>query len=329
MLRKKRQLRKSRLVLLAFAFVGLFALSLMVNWLLIPWKVMQTFGEGDAPPANAQITVATWNVCHARGDNDQPWPIFEPGKRNTRLAEMAKVLAEAKVDIVVLNECTFASTGVGGPNQAAYLADKLGLKWRVEQKSGDVWALCLGHQWGNAVLSRFPILSAEFIELPQLPTWGVRLGLKRKNAVEARIDLSGGKILRVFATHLPVGKGSEALRLQSAEIIEERRAASPEPLLVAGDLNDTPQSPPLALLLRSGHWQTRSNGLTFPSSEPKKKIDWILAHGTGPLIHQHSPSSTASDHLPVIAALTLQSPYSPGAPSSQGELSHSKPKSDR
>jgi endonuclease/exonuclease/phosphatase family metal-dependent hydrolase len=297
---------KRRTIRLALACLSLIlTASLLVNWLCIPLKAVKLCGHGKPPPPARVITLATWNLCHGRGSNKAPWPVFEPAKRDARLAEMAAVLAKAGVDIIVLNECAFSSTGTGGPDQAAYLADRLGLKWRAEQRNGDVWAVCVGHQWGNAVLSRFPILGAALVELPQQETWSVTLGLKRKNALECRIALNPETIIRVIAAHLPVGKGADALRLRAAHVFEERRASTPEPVLLAGDLNDVVTSPPLALLLGSKHWHTCKDGLTFPSSSASKKIDWLLIPASWEINHQIIPQTTASDHLPVITTITL------------------------
>jgi endonuclease/exonuclease/phosphatase family metal-dependent hydrolase len=289
------------------AVLGL-PVSLGMNWLLLPWKVVRLFGSGDSPPPSSQLTIASWNLCHARGGNSLPWPVLDSVKRDARLAEMARVLAEAKPDIVVLNECAFASTGIGGPNQAGYLAQKLGLPWRVEQRNGDVWALVAGHQWGNAVLSRHPIVSAEFVALPQLDTWSAALGLKRKNAVVCRISLGDGRTIRVLATHLPIGPGSDALRLEAVKIMDRQRATSTEPLFLAGDFNVTMDSPPVAWLLSTGYWHTHAEGLTFPASQPRKKIDWIFAPTPWPITDQWVPTTSVSDHLPVITSLTTQLP---------------------
>jgi endonuclease/exonuclease/phosphatase family metal-dependent hydrolase len=290
---------------IALLVVALILVSLLVNWLLIPHKVVRLFGEGHAPLPKTELVLATWNLCHARGDNNQPWPVFESSKRDERLAEMVRVLAESRPDIVVLNECTFASTGIGGPNQAAYLADQLGLKWRAEQRNGDVWALATGHQWGNAVLSRFPILSASFLELPQLDTWSVKLGLKRKHAVLCRVAIGNGKVIRLVATHLPVGKGADELRIPCADAILNDFGKTMEPAFVLGDLNCT-LTPGTAVsrLLQSGQFalpgESHGGMPTFPASKPVKRIDWILTPRAWRVIESKTLSSQASDHLPVL-----------------------------
>jgi endonuclease/exonuclease/phosphatase family metal-dependent hydrolase len=66
--------------------------------------------------------------------------------------------------------------------------------------------------WGNAVLSRHPILSGE---VTRLPREGVPL---RRHALEAEVDLGEGRRLRVVVTHLHHVEGPDGARVRLAQL---------------------------------------------------------------------------------------------------------------
>src|SRR5690606_31111420 len=93
-------------------------------------------------------------------------------------------------------------------------------------------------------------------------------------AVAAPIEVEG-RALTFVTTHLH--HASEAFRVQQAEELNELFASSKTPVILAGDLNATPDSRPLATL--SHAWQPIAADRplpTFPSSTALKQIDYIL-----------------------------------------------------
>jgi len=72
---------------------------------------------------------------------------------------------------VVLNEADFDATWSGGINQAQWIAKHAGYPYHVEQRNYDVSLPFFKPRFGNAILSRWPILDAEQIELPAVSKW--------------------------------------------------------------------------------------------------------------------------------------------------------------
>jgi hypothetical protein len=64
--------------------------------------------------------------------------------------------------------------------------------------------------WGNAVLSRYPIVAGEVVPLPRE---GVPL---RRNALRVELDLGGGRRLGVVVTHLHHVVGPDGARIRLA-----------------------------------------------------------------------------------------------------------------
>lgn len=102
--------------------------------------------------------------------------------------------------------------------------------------------------YGNAIVSRFPIIEAETIEVHKslakttlLPT---NSGNQR-NAQYARIEVPSGTQISVVNHHgywEPTGMGS-AVTVEKMRIVKEFTLSKPNPLIVCGDLNVIPESP--------------------------------------------------------------------------------------
>jgi endonuclease/exonuclease/phosphatase family metal-dependent hydrolase len=87
--------------------------------------------------------------------------------------------------------------------------------------------------FGNAVLSRWPILEDRKIELPHLSRWRKQ----RRTACVAVIDVNGVRV-RVYSVHLETPFGiSGGQRRDQARAILDDAAASTDPVIVAGDFN--------------------------------------------------------------------------------------------
>jgi endonuclease/exonuclease/phosphatase family metal-dependent hydrolase len=188
-----------------------------------------------------------------------------------------------EADVILLQEMDEAAT--------RRVADALSL-WYVYYPS--VFHLRTRRHFGNAVLSRWPIVEDEKIILPHLS----RLARTQRIATGATI-LVGSTPVRVYSTHLatPMDIGPAARRDQLREIIVD--AASYRHVVLGGDMNDyavgnlarkmgygwpTRRGPPTT---RFGRWDhIFFKGLTSPESG---------ASGTIP------DARGSSDHLPVWA----------------------------
>jgi endonuclease/exonuclease/phosphatase family metal-dependent hydrolase len=153
-------------------------------------------------------------------------------------------------------------------------------------------------QYGTAILSRFPIVSWRNTLLPR-PENGEQRGL-----LEAVVEYRRTRI-RIANTHLQHNSAVE--RLAQSQRIAELLAPSPEPVVLGGDLNApaAPELAPLFARFQDAWAKGRGNAFTYPAQAPNARIDYVLASPAVTVRWARVVSTLASDHLPVVAGLTV------------------------
>lgn len=269
-------------------------------------------GEAVAP---STVTVLAYNIAHGRGLADSNWGAPD---RPARLDAIAALIADADADIVVLNEVDFRAAWSGGTNQAQWIAEAAGYPYRVEQRSIDLDLPLFDLKFGNAVLSRFPIVDAQPLELPVHKAWEHIAG-GSKQACYVDVQLPGDQTLRVVPVHLE--PRAWITRVASARRIANAKDASPHAVVALGDFNSTlpglpgvPSSQSLtamSVLTQSGFhtWPHAAplpaDTMTFHAAKPTRVIDWIVIDDRSTFVDYRVLDSTLSDHRPVIATLRL------------------------
>lgn len=209
---------------------------------------------GDQKPAKRTLRVLTYNIHHAEGVD-----------RKLDVPRVAKVIAAEKPDLVAVQEVDHKTKRTGGVDQTAELAKLTGLHGRFGR------AIDLeGGAYGQAVLSKFPIRNFTVHELPNEAQREQRIAA----AAEVQVR-EGGPTLLFVSTHLDHQK--DDLRQKQAAKLDELFARGKRPVILAGDLNATPDSKPLEIL--SKNWQSANTGkplLTIPVGKPARQIDYVL-----------------------------------------------------
>ena len=276
----------------------------------------------DAPAVAAldTIRVLAWNIAHARGDLMQgTLQNFRGGDGATRTARMiriARVILEADADVVALNEVDFDAAWSDGLNQAEALARGTGYDAWVEQRNFDYSLLLADFAFGNALLSRLPIEEVRPVPIP--PHRRIEAALiGAKTAAVVRIETAAGPVA-VVPIHLEFRDA--ATRLAAVPPLAGLRDDAP-PLILAGDFNSSPPGWPgadpttaVGELMRLG-WQSpraamepASGELTFPSPDPARAIDWVLAEPPLRILESRvvRGDPELSDHLPVLAVIEVR-----------------------
>lgn len=216
---------------------------------------------------------------------------------------MAEAIRECNADIVGLNEMY----NDGGPDQpdlheqTAKLAKLMGFSYHyfacaLETFRGKTI------QYGNGLISRYPLLSAERImvaepeDLSQCPRYEPRCILK------AHIDING-EHLAVMTSHFGLSPLEQKNAVQAVmENLEKEKC------LLMGDFNVYPDDPvliPIRSVLQDSADCWEGEKLSFPSDKPQRKIDYIFASRDVKFVSADIPPIIASDHRPHIAQIEI------------------------
>ena len=232
--------------------------------------------------APTSLRIATYNVHRCRGLDGR-----------TRPERIAGVLKSVDADVVALQEVVGA--GVHGGGQAEELGAALGMGWVMSSAR-----LLRGHQFGNMVLSRFPITHHVEHDLSWKTCEARRL---------QRVDVSvNGTTLHVYNVHLGTAlleRRHQAERL--ASIVTDRHVSGPK--LVLGDFNEWMKGLVTSTLSARLNSVDLRNFLrrrrTYPGVFPLLHLDHIYYTGHVEIVGIELPrtrlSLVASDHLPLVA----------------------------
>jgi len=227
-----------------------------------------------------RIKLLTLNIWNRQG----PW--------DARLALIREELARLQPDIVGLQEVL---SMVDHPSQAEDIARGLG----YEHFYAPAWRIGGGVDYGNAILSRYPILEPEVLELPLLGTKG-----DTRCVAFARIDAPCGRI-PVFVTHLNWKLHETHVRVAQvkaiAGFIKERAPTKEFPPVLMGDMNADPDADEIRFLRgltalggkgvyfadcwhachhdAPGFTYARDNPYALRSREPSRRIDYVFVRG--------------------------------------------------
>lgn len=231
--------------------------------------------QASAETSPWPLTIMTYNIHGGVGCDGR----FAPER-------IANVLHEINADIIALQEVPLGGTRT--PNVLNLLQEATDYV-AAEGPACDKPE----RRYGNAVLSRYPILSMRTIDL----SFGSR---EPRGALDADVDCHG-HLLRVVATHLglrPAERRDQIRRLLQVFDTEEM------PVVLLGDINEWFV---WGRTLRSlvAHFQPVPAPCTFPSRRPIFALDRIWIRPRHRLVHVEVHASPlariASDHLPLLA----------------------------
>ena len=167
-----------------------------------------------------------------------------------------------------------------------------------------------GGLYGNAVLTRLPILDVVIQPLPYTESTSERVTYPR-GAVAVTVRGPDGKPLRFVSTHfqhnVPEDRLAEANAINKLFVGDDKM-----PTILAGDMNAVPDSEPIRVLLK--HWENATDepaSPTAPSTKPTSRIDYIFYRPASMFHMLHVEviaESMASDHRPVFAVFDVSAP---------------------
>lgn len=214
-----------------------------------------------------------------------------PGKTKVaNLDRLASLLPD--FDLIGLQEADAGSLRSGFLNQTRYLAEAAGMPYWSHQPNRPVAGLA--HS-SNGLISRIQPGAVFDYPLPsRIPGRGALLATFGE----------GRQQLAVMIAHLSL---SAAARMRQLAIIAEILQAYPHAILM-GDLNADLDSAELQHFFRRSSLQPAlTPPATFPSWNPRKRLDHILTSSDIRLERVWALPQAFSDHLPLAAEISLPS----------------------
>jgi endonuclease/exonuclease/phosphatase family metal-dependent hydrolase len=242
-------------------------------------------GVASAADPPLRVRVLSYNIHHGEGVDGR----FD-------LARIAGVIRSASPDLVALQEVdqkTGRTEKVDQPAELARLTE-------MQVAFGGNLRL-LGGDYGNAVLSRWPIARQRNHLLPSLG------GGEQRGVLEVELSLPENRgPLVLLATHFDF-RPDPAERLASVAAIEKLLHALPErPAVLAGDLNAVPASEAIAALGQQWTSSSAQELPTSPAGKPRRQIDyvWFRPRARWRVVEVRVlDEAVASDHRPLLAVL--------------------------
>jgi len=226
--------------------------------------------------------------------------------RRMVIHELREGLRELDADLVFLQEVQGVNNrlavrfeGWPGAPQHEFLAEA---RWQHAYGRNRVYEH--GHH-GNALLSRFPILSSENHDVSDLR-------YERRGLLHTVVTVPGWRRnLHCVCVHLSLHERGRGRQLDAIAARLEALAQTDAPIIIAGDFNDWRQRATKVLEHRLGMTEVSyaSRGrhvATFPSLLPLLRLDRIYVRGfdvVSSKVHRGPPWSLLSDHLAVSAEI--------------------------
>jgi endonuclease/exonuclease/phosphatase family metal-dependent hydrolase len=257
------------------------------------WKKLQDISVAGAGDESLSLRLITYNIHRAIGVD-----------RRFRPQRIADILRHYNADVVMLQEVDEGVPRSRELNLAEELAAAAGyphfaLGHNVSLRKG---------RYGNATLSRLPILRERNIDLSVAESW------IRRGCQHTTLQLDGtGRHLEVFNLHLGLSARERAKQVELLERSHEFGSVDPAtPVIVAGDFNDWRSllQPTFTNGFGFGCATERRRGPyrcipTYPAFSPQGGLDRIYHRGPLRLVSAHAcrlqVARVASDHLPIVA----------------------------
>lgn len=251
------------------------------------------FGGGCAlfsnPDAPVTLRVMTYNIHHAEGLD---------GRVDT--ARIAALIQQERADIVALQEVDKGVRRTALRDLTAELAALTGMTGIFSNNFH-----YQGGEYGNAVLTRFPVKRWTNHHYQMLrPN-------EQRGILQLKLDVRGRELV-VMNTHIDSRPDDAERWLNVGEIEVLTKKHGETPVILCGDFNNLPSGRVYERLNASFQdaWAKVGvgDGFSFPANGANRRIDYIWFTQPEALkpLKSWLPKSAASDHLPLVAEFELR-----------------------
>lgn len=236
----------------------------------------------DPQPRVTNFRVMTYNIHHGEGLD---------GKVD--VARIAEVIKRERADVVALQEVDKGVARTQRRDLPMELAALSGMRCVFSNNFN-----YQGGEYGNAVLTRFPVLSSTNLHYTMLRT------NEQRGLLQLRLEV-GGRELIFMNTHIDF-RGDDSERLLNVSQIQDVARGYGRTLILCGDFNDTPGSRTHQRMKQAfdDAWERagQGSGFSYPAEGGKKRIDYVWVSRNSPVEPTSAEviATDASDHLPVL-----------------------------
>lgn len=267
-----------------------------------------------------KLNIMTYNIASGRYyHNDAD---FDPhgGSRVVDLSKCADVIKEIAPDFCGINEINCYEAGYlsekarkGTPDdQTAFLAEYTGL---THGYFGKAIEFANRGAYGNAVISKHPILESEVISIPDPEIKDENGYYETRGIAKVKLDIAGGITVLQVHVGLTVAESQNAI-MELCRVIDETDG----PIILMGDFNMRPNNFLFDRIrerlqeivpVEAGYphtfpsWTHEANIAPQLRDYPYCKIDYIFASHHFKKLDCRVHKVRVSDHMPLIAQLEI------------------------
>lgn len=239
-----------------------------------------------------KLRVMTYNIQHGRIHLAVPEVIDLNG--------VAQVMKDCGADIIGLNEVRGEGVWDGYTAQTEKLGSLLGFNAYIGRS---VYVHGEYNPYGNAILSRFPIIEAKVFRIPDVIEDNGKYREPR-TVTRAVIELTDMSRIAVYTSHFGL---SEPEQEHAVSTVIELLKSEALPYVLMGDFNMTPDNPLIHKLseVAYGAEDLLRDAKTFTSHAPEKKIDYIYTSNRVTVKDANVIEIVASDHFPLCEDIEI------------------------
>ncbi len=214
---------------------------------------------------------------------------------------MAKAIRDCNPDIVGLNEIRDEGSHEDFDNQSKILSEKTGISNYFFAKAIDVLMYGENNPYGNALLSKYKIVEANVIPIPDPPQESRKGTRTYESRCLLKAKLENGLTIMVIHFGLNDDEQENAVKTIIDNLEDEK-------CILMGDFNVTPDNhflDPIRERMKDTASVFTEEKLSYPSDNPDRKIDYIFVSKDIEVISADIPAIDASDHRPHIADINF------------------------